>query len=213
MSTDEETLQYIIKAAAEELKGREKARDEVMTRARKARQLSKQAILLDHNNQHDKAQSNIDEARRLIDEIGPHAEAYSELNGYEEVEAAHEEHAEAVILHDILLKDRYSSIEQAAATPTRYLLGLSDVPGELRREALDALRIGDLEKAEKHLRRMEQIFLHLVAMEDSGLLKGLRRKLDIARSVIEATRADVTRETGLARLRLHLISQNNLSSV
>ncbi len=200
MKTAEEPLQKIINQAAQELQFREKARDEALTRARKARQLSKQAILLDHNNQRDKAKTNLAEARHLLDEIQPHAEAYPELNQYEEVEAAHEEHAEATILHALLTKGKYPTPEQAAATPTRYLLGLGDVPGELRREALDALRTGDLEAAEKHLARMEQIYLHLVAMEDASLLKGLRRKLDIARAVIEATRSEVTAETGRRRL-------------
>ncbi|HIH89469.1 TPA: hypothetical protein HA344_09725 [Candidatus Bathyarchaeota archaeon] len=200
MSTDEDALQGIIGQAAQELQAREKARDEALTRARKARQLSKQAILLDHNNQREKAKINLAEARRLLDEIHPHAEAYPELDQYEEVEAAHEEHAEATILHTLLTKNKYPTPEQAAATPTRYLLGLGDVPGELRREALDALRTGDLEAAEKHLARMEQIYLHLVAMEDASLLKGLRRKLDITRAVIEATRSEVTAETGRRRL-------------
>ena len=200
MPTDEQTLQNIIDQATDELQAREKARDEAFARARKARQLSKQAILLDHNNQPDKAQANLAEARRLLDESKPHIEAHPELDQYEEVEAAHEEHAEAIILHQLLKTDTYPTPEQAAATPTRYLLGLGDVPGELRREALDALRTGDLEQAEKHLNRMEQIYLHLVAMEDASLLKGLRRKLDITRAVIEATRSEVAAETGRRRL-------------
>jgi translin len=200
MSSDEETLQHIINEATDELQDREKARDEALARARKARQLSKQAILLDHNNQPDRAQANLADARRLLDETQPHIQAHPELDQYEEVEAAHEEHAEATILHNLLAKDTYPTLEQAAATSTRYLLGLGDVPGELRREALDALRIGNLEKAEHHLNRMEQIYLHLVAMEDASLLRGLRRKLDIARGVIEATRSEVTAETGRRRL-------------
>ena len=200
MPTDEQTLQNIINQATEELQAREKARDEALTRARKARQLNKQAILLDHNNQPDKAQTNITEARRLLDETQPHIQAHPELDQYEELEAAHEEHAEATILHTLLQTDTYPTPQQAAATPTRYLLGLGDVPGELRREALDALRTGNLEQAEHHLDRMEQIYLHLVAMEDASLLKGLRRKLDITRGVIEATRSEVTAETGRRRL-------------
>ena len=200
MPSDEETLQNIINKTSDELLDREKARDEALTRARKARQLSKQAILLDHNKQPEKAQANILEARRLLDEMKPYIKDHQELDQYDEVEAAHEEHAEATILHTLLEEDKYPSLEQAAATPTRYLLGLGDVPGELRREALDALRIGDLEKAERNLTRMEQIYLHLIAMEDASLLKGLRRKLDIARGVIEATRSEITAETGRRRL-------------
>ncbi len=200
MSRDEDALQTIIDEATKELQSREKARDEALSRARKARQLSKQAILLDHNNQRDRAENNLEEARRFLDDIKPHAEAFPELLGYEEVEAAHEEHAEATILHSILTKGSYPTTEQADASPMIYLMGLGDVPGELRREALDSLRTGDLEKAEKTLDRMEQIYLHLVAMEDASLLKGLRRKLDIARAIIEATRSEVTAETGRRRL-------------
>ena len=200
MPTDEQTLQNIINQATDELQDREKARDEALARARKARQLSKQAILLDHNGQPDKAQTNLAEARRLLDETRPHIDAHPELDQYEEVEAAHEEHAEATILHALLETDTYPTPEQAAATPTRYLLGLGDVPGELRREALDALRTGDLAKAEHHLDRMEQIYLHLIAMEDASLLKGLRRKLDTTRAVTEATRSEITAETGRRRL-------------
>ena len=200
MSSDEETLQNIINKTSDELLDRERARDEALTRARKARQLSKQAILLDHNKQPEKAQTNIIEARRLLDEMKPYIQDHPELNQYDEVEAAHEEHAEATILHNLLQEDKYPTLEQAAATPTSYLLGLGDVPGELRREALDSLRIGDLEKAERNLNRMELIYLHLVAMEDASLLKGLRRKLDITRGVIEATRSEITAETGRRRL-------------
>ncbi len=81
-----------------------------------------------------------------------------------------------------------------------YLLGLGDVPGELRRQALDALRLGDIETAEARLSTMEEIYLSLVTMEEVALLKGLRRKLDIARGVIERTRSEVTAEAGRRRL-------------
>lgn len=196
----EKPIETIIRQAAEELQDREKARDEALNRARKARQLSKQAILFDHNTQPGKAEANLTEARKLLDETKPYIQAHPELDYYEEVEAAHEEHAEAIILHSLLDTDNYPTPEQADATPIRYLLGLGDVPGELRREALDALRLGYLDKAERHLSRMEEIYLNLVAMEDASLLKGLRRKLDITRAVIEATRSEITAETGRRRL-------------
>jgi len=199
-ATREEILQIIIRNATEELQGRERARDEVLNRARKARQLSKQAIMLDHGRDPNRAASNLAEARRLLDETLSYIQAYPEITFYEEVEAGHEEHAEAQILHSLLNSDAYPTPEVAGASPFTYILGLGDVPGELRREALDDLRIGDLAKAEAHLAKMEEIYLHLVAMEDASLLKGLRRKLDIARSLTEATRSEVTAETGRRRL-------------
>jgi len=53
MPNDDETLQNIIKEATEELQARENARDKTLARVRKAHQLSKQVILLDHINQPD----------------------------------------------------------------------------------------------------------------------------------------------------------------
>ena len=42
--------------------------------------------------------------------------------------------------------------------------------------------------------------MSLMTMEEVPLLKGLRRKLDIARGVIERTRSEVTAEVGRRRL-------------
>jgi predicted translin family RNA/ssDNA-binding protein len=47
---------------------------------------------------------------------------------------------------------------------------------------------------------MESIYLNLVSMDEAPLLKGLRRKMDIARGVIERTRSEITAEAGRRRL-------------
>jgi translin len=194
-------LEDLVRRATEKLRGREAARDEVLGRARRARMLSKQAILLIHNDAKVKAAANLEDARRLFEETRPHVEHYPELNHYEEVEAALEEYAEAAILLGLETKSAYPEPEDIGVGLTSYLLGLCDVPGELRREALDELRTGDFEAAEAYLRRMEEIYLNLVSVEEASLLlRGLRRKLDIARGVIENTRAELTAEAGRRRL-------------
>lgn len=194
-------LENLVRRATEELRGREAARDEVLSRARRMRMLSKQAILLIHNDAKEKASFNLEDARKLFEETRPHVERYPELNYYEDVEAALEEYAEAAILLGLETKSAYPEPEDIGVGLTSYLLGLCDVPGELRREALDELRTGDFEAAEAYLRRMEEIYLNLVSVEEASLLlKGLRRKLDIARGVIENTRAELTAEAGRRRL-------------
>lgn len=194
-------LEDLVRRVAEELRGREAARDEVLSRARRMRMLSKQAILLIHNDAKMKAAANLEDVRRLFEETRPHVERYPELNHYEDVEAALEEYTEAAILLGLETKSTYPEPEDIGVGLTSYLLGLCDVPGELRREALDELRTGDFEAAEAYLRRMEEIYLNLVSVEEASLLlKGLRRKLDIARGVIENTRAELTAEAGRRRL-------------
>ena len=198
-------LEEIIRKAAEDLKAREKARDEAYSRARRARVLSKQAILLLHNGDREKAASNLDEAGALLNEIRGYSEEYLEIGFYDAVEAAKQEYAEASILLGLNTGKGYPSPELLGLNYKSYLLGLADVPGELRRQTLDLLRAGDLVAAEENLETMEEIYRHLSKVDEvSLLLKGLRRKLDVARSVTERTRAEITTEASRERLRKQL---------
>ena len=198
-------LEEIIKKAAEDLKAREKARDEAYSRARRARVLSKQTILLLHNGELSKAEGNMGEASVLLEEIKDYCKEFTEIGFYEAVEAARQEYAEASILLGLNTGKGYPSPELLGLNDKNYLLGLADVPGELRRQTLDLLRAGDLVAAEGNLKTMEEIYQHLTKVDEvSLLLKGLRRKLDVARSVTERTRAEITTEASRERLRKQL---------
>ena len=198
-------LEEIIRKAAEDLKAREKARDEAYSRARRTRVLSKQAILLLHNGNREKAASNLDKAGALLNEIRVYSDEFTEIGFYEAVEAARQEFAEASILLWLNTGKGYPSPELLGLNDKNYLLGLADVPGELRRQTLDLLRAGDLVVAEENLETMEEIYQHLSKVDEvSLLLKGLRRKLDVARSVTERTRAEITTEASRERLRKQL---------
>ena len=198
-------LEEIIRKAAGDLKAREKARDEAYSRARRARVLSKQAILLLHNGELGKAEGNIGEASVILEEIKEYCKEFTEIGFYEAVEATRQEYAEASILLGLNTGKGYPSPELLGLNYKSYLLGLADVPGELRRQTLDLLRAGDLVAAEGNLETMEEIYQHLSKVDEvSLLLKGLRRKLDVARSVTERTRAEITTETSRERLRKQL---------
>jgi translin len=198
-------LEEIIRKAAGDLKAREKARDEAYSRARRARMLSKQAILLLHNGELGKAEGNIGEASVILEEIKEYCKEFTEIGFYEAVEAARQEYAEASILLGLNTGKGYPSPELLGLNYKSYLLGLADVPGELRRQTLDLLRAGDLVAAEENLETMEEIYRHLSKVDEvSLLLKGLRRKLDVTRSVTERTRAEITTEASRERLRKQL---------
>ena len=190
-----------MKRAAAELRAREKARDEVLSRVRRARMLSKQAIMLIHNDDYAEAEAKIEDAKKLLGEVEPHLKEHTELGGFEAVYAAREEYAEAAILYGLKTAAAFPRPEAIGVPLYTYLLGLGDVVGELRRDSLDSLRVGDLEAAEADLSLMEHIYLSLVSMEEASLLlKGLRRKLDVARGIIERTRGELTAEIGRQRL-------------
>ncbi|TRO48242.1 hypothetical protein E2P65_03230 [Candidatus Bathyarchaeota archaeon] len=194
------TVEEIVERAAEELRIREKAIDEVMSRARRARILSKQAIQQVHSGAHEEADGKLAEAATLVKDIMGYLVDRPELLGFEAVTAAYEEYAEARIMLSLAGGGGFPEPEAVGVPITSYMLGLADVPGELRRQTLDALKTDDLAAAESLLETMERIYLSLIAMEEAPLLKGLRRKTDITRGVIERTRSDVTAEAGRRRL-------------
>jgi translin len=194
-------LQGIIRKATERLRALEEAKDRAYPKARKARTLSKQSILMLHNGETGEAWRLVSDAATLLTEVKRVGEDFPGIQRSETMVAARQEYAEAAILHSLLTEKRYPTPEELGVEANDYILGLADVPGELRRGALDSLREGDLEAAESTLETMEEIYLSLVEAEEASMmLKGMRRKLDVARGVIERTRAEITAEAGRRRL-------------
>ena len=193
-------LEKIITEIALELRKRVKDVDLIMDNSRQGRVLSKQSIMNVHNGELQMASSKLEAAEQHLRVVGEVLERHPEFRTYNEVSAAWEEYSEACIIHRLSTTGEFPTPDEINVPPYSYLLGLGDVPGELRRQALDALRTGDLDVAESRLVLMEHIYLNLVSMDETPLLKGLRRKMDIARGVIERTRSEVTAEVGRRRL-------------
>lgn len=128
-----------------------------------------------------------EEAMKLKSVLEDHPELYHA--GF--VENALQELAEAAIVHAIAKARPLPSPREAGATDASYLLGLGDVVGELRRFALEALRRGDVAGAADHLKTMEDIFDALVRFDYPSALVALKRKQDVARSLIEKTRGEI----------------------
>jgi translin len=90
-----------------------------------------------------------------------------------------------------------------AAAP--YLNGLGEAVGEMRRRMLDLLRAGDLEEGERTLAAMEAVLDLLATLDYSdGMTGGLRRTTDVARALVERSRADLTTTVIQERLRRDL---------
>jgi translin len=189
------SLKEILEKIQEELSAREAVMEEVKRDMRKATRLSKQAIQVTHQERFDDAKAMLKEAKSLFAKLQETAKDYPYLLYSGSVGAAFEEHAEAHILLTLIQEDRFVSPKEIDVPVTPYVLSLGDVIGELRRRALDLIRRGNVEAAEKTLERMEHIYSELTALDDAYIIiKGLRRKGDIARHLIEITRGDITIE-------------------
>ena len=201
------SLKMILEKIQEELSGREEVREEVQRDMRKATRLSKQAIQVTHQERFDDAKAMLEEAKRLFAKLHDTAKDYPYLLYSGSVGAAFEEYTEAHILLTLIQEDRFVTPKEIYVPFTPYVLALGDVIGELRRRALNLIRRGNVEAAEKCLEMMEHIYSELTALDDAYVIvNGLRRKGDVARRLIEITRGDITSEVRRSALE-HSISK------
>ncbi len=107
------------------------------------------------------------------------------------VENAMQEACESFFVHAILFGDRFPGPKELGVTDTSYLLGLGDAIGELRRLALSRLRDGDVPGATRFLEQMERILDALMRFDYPTALVALKRKQDVARSLIEKTHGEI----------------------
>ena len=89
-----------------------------------------------------------------------------------------------------------------------YLNGLGETVGEMRRRMLDRMRAGDLAEAERLLEGMDAICELLADLDyPDAMTGGLRRTTDVARALIERSRADLTNTVVQERLRRQLAGE------
>lgn len=188
-------LKTTLKKVKKELSQKEKLRENAQEKMRKTTSLSKQAILLSHQKRLKEAKEQIEKAKGLIAELQEQAKTYPSIIYGGMFTAALQEYAEANIFVKLIEENQFVGPEEIAVPPVDYVLGLADVVGELRRAVLDALREGDANKGEQFLETMDEIYIELMALDEAYMLvPGLRRKCDVARRIIEATRGDITQE-------------------
>ncbi len=107
------------------------------------------------------------------------------------VEDAMMELAEAFLLDAILNDAPLPDPEALNISDRAWIMGLADVPGELRRRCLDLLRDGRVDDADAILQRMEDVHEALMRFDHPDAVLPVRRKQDVSRSVVERTRGDV----------------------
>jgi translin len=149
-----------------------------------------------HRSRFSDAEEKLRQAREKLEEIKKISSPHPELAHSGSLNAAYEEYAEAIAFFKFIKERRFLDPKESRIPTTCYLSGLADMIGELRRKALDSLKLGDLETAEKCLGTMEEVYFELVSIENvHSLAPQIRRKTDVARILIESTRGDVTTET------------------
>ena len=197
-------LSSIETAARAELDPKFSARETVIVNGRQIIRCSARAIRSVHRGELEAAGSLLEEARLLLEESTGAMAGHSDINVGILNDAA-KEYAEARLFLALAFRHELPSAQDLGMTMVPYLKGLGEAVGELRRRLLDQLRAEEFEEAEQLLAVMDEIVDLLAALDyPDGMTGGLRRTTDVARSLTERSRADLTSALVAERLRRDL---------
>lgn len=186
-----------IKAIAENIRAildeTNAVRENALKLSRETIRLSANSIRASHREDFEEAIDLKSQARAKVDETKELLKDKPEIfyTGY--VQDAQKEYAESELTYAIIREYNYPTHDELGVEPAAYLNGFAEAIGESRRHVLDVLRHGDLERAERILSIMDEVYYALITFDyPDAVTQGLRRQTDMVRGVLERTRADLT---------------------
>lgn len=187
------TFENLSDQIRESFERKNKIRDEALAQSRNLTRHAARAIRAIHREEADLAREHLKEAdllaKKLREGLADDPDLY--YSGY--AQDALKEFCEAHLTVATILNLDWPTPDALQVEFATYLNGMSEVVGELRRRIMDLMRAGHSEEVERLLDVMDDIYAQLVTMDfPDALTYGLRRRTDIARSIIERTQADVT---------------------
>ena len=170
------------------------ARERALPAARQAIRACANAIRAIHRAEWDLAHRLMDEARTSIEEGLGAVSDHPEIRYAGYLQDAQKEYAEARLTEAVVTGAEWPPTpEELGVEDAPYLNGLAEAIGEARRHILDLLRQGRVAEGESVLASMDDLYQVLVTMDYPDAVTGnLRRSTDVARSLIERTRGDLS---------------------
>jgi len=160
-------------------------RERVLQKTRKIIQLSSKIINDIHNSKSEPA--HVKELRKMVQELVELTAGHPRITHAPYVDSALGEYCEAMLFRAIVNNEKIPSPNELSVNSIPYLLGMGDVVGELRRYILGYLKDNDTGKALLYYQRMESVYDFLAAFHYPKAVVDIRRKKDVARSLLEKT--------------------------
>lgn len=176
----------------QDLKDIQERRESLIKGTRDVVMLCSKSIISLHHSQLDDAKDKMGRASVMLEELRKHAG--QDLHRY--LAVPEQELVEANSLFAVMQDQPVPSMSDLNVSGESYLTGLLDCVGEIKRLVYDRMRSGSEADAEKLFEVMEEIYgaVYPFAVYDN-IVPGLRKKLDVARMLIEDIRAVVTEES------------------
>jgi translin len=169
------------------------AREKGLKSSRQAIRECANSIRATHRGELELAEELMGAARRSLDTAQQAMEPFPGVYYAGFLQDAEKEYAEARATYALINDKELPQPEELNIGDAPYLNGLAEAIGELRRHILDIMRVGKLERGEQLLGAMDDIYYVLYSMDyPDALTGGLRRTTDVARSIMERTRGDMS---------------------
>ena len=168
-------------------------RDKVLKETRDIISASSRAIIDVHTGRMREAEKELSSAKSLLSNLKKASDG--SVSRY--LVSPEAEFVEASTVIALARGKRVPSMLSLDASPEAYLLGLLDAIGELKRLVLDSLMQRKRGAAKKYFGVMEELYslCSPLAVYDH-VVNGARRKIDVARMLVEDTRGLLAEEMG-----------------
>ena len=151
------------------------------------------SIRASHRSEFEQARTYLVTAEQKIESIIDICKDAPEIHHSRFIQDAQKEYVEASLTLAFLTNTSLPEIGNFSISPAAYLNGLCESVGELRRFILDQLRQKRTLDYERLLGLMDDIYTLLASVDyPDAITNNLRRNTDIARSIMEKTRGDLT---------------------
>ncbi|HEY3375138.1 MAG TPA: hypothetical protein VGK02_08765 [Candidatus Aquicultor sp.] len=175
------------------LDAKHKAREIALPKARQVIRSCSVAIRSIHREKFDEAQQHLAEAKQSLVQAQEALKSYPEIYFAGYLQDAEKEYSEGMATYALVAGRPLPDPDEIGVGYPPYLAGLGEAMGELRRHILDIIRQGKLTEGEHFLTIMDDVYYFLNSFDyPDALTPGLRRNTDLARSVLEKTRGDLT---------------------
>ncbi|MEX2588410.1 MAG: haloacid dehalogenase [Actinomycetota bacterium] len=186
-------LEPIRRSLRDELDAKYQAREQGLTLSRKTIRLCANSIRAIHRSNQREALRLLGEAKLLLDEAAAAMRSHPDVKNAGFYNDAAKEYAEGRITYALIFDEELPGPKELEVEAPAYLNGMGEAVGEIRRHLLDLMRRGDLERSEQLMAVMDEVYYLLITMDyPDGMTGGLRRTTDVARSIIERTRGDLS---------------------
>ncbi len=188
-----EEVRRSLRSAESRFSGRLERRDRVLKESRDVISACSRAIIDVHTGKIRDAEKELTAAKSMLGSLRKSSD--ESVSRY--LVSPEAELVEASTVVSLAKGKPIPSMESLGASPEAYLLGLLDAVGELKRLVLDSILQRKLNRAKKYFEVMEELYslCSPLAVYDH-VVNGARRKIDVARMLVEDTRGLVAEEMG-----------------